>query len=245
MRFEHKRAVVTGAAGDVGRLLCQQLCAEGADVLALDLDDERGAELEKSVSDGPGTLTYQHLDITDAEAVHAVCGAESSVDILINSAGVLSYSPIAETSVKEWDRVLAVNARGAFLTTQALGHALNEGSAIVNVSSVAAVKAEAGFAAYSASKAGLVALSKVAAIELAPRTRVNVVCPGPLDTQMPRKLLAGHPDADAVMVTMGEANLLKRLGTADEVVPLILLLASDDARLMTGTSVVIDAGMTA
>lgn len=243
-RFERKRAVVTGAAGDVGQQLCESLLNEGADVVGLDVDADAGDVFEARLRKEGHTFTFLTLDITDPDAVAAFGAKETSVDLLVNNAGVLAYEPLVTTSVDAWDRVQAINLRGAYLMTKALAHALTDGSAILNVSSVAAISAEPGYAAYSASKAGLVALSKVMAAELAPRTRVNVVCPGPLDTRMPRRLLAGHPDADGVMAAMADATLLKRLGRAEEVVPLCLFLGSDDARLMTGAAVTIDAGMT-
>lgn len=248
-RFNGKTAVVSGASGDVGRALCRALVAEGADVVGLDVAAEGGTELERELRDAGANYTFSKVDVTDPDAVASfgeeAAGITPSLDILINNAGVLGLWPLAATSLDDWDRVQATNLRGAFLLTRALMPLLGEGGAIVNMSSSAALRAEPGMAGYAASKAGLIAFSKAIAAELAPRVRVNVVCPGPLDTAMPRRFLEGHPDADAIMAGMANANMLKRLGRPDDVVPLCLFLASDEARFITGAAIPVDGGMSA
>lgn len=242
-RFEGKRVIVTGAAGDVGRLLVEALLAEGADVLGVDRDAARGAELQKKLAGE--TFEFAEVDLTDPAAIERVFGAETSVDALINAAGTILLRPVAATTAEEWDLQFAINVRSLFLITQVLAEKFTEGSAIVSISSLGGIKAEAGFGAYSASKAALIQLSKVLARELAPRTRVNVVAPGGLDTQMPRKMLEGHPQAEEILASVGNANPLQRMGRPEEVVPMILLLASAEASFVSGATVVIDAGMSA
>lgn len=244
-RFDGKVAVVTGAAGDLGRLLCRSLLDEKATVIGVDIDAQAGARLQTELQENGKPFSFVPLDIADPEAVAAFGRSRDHVDILINAAGILSYAPMEETSIEEWDRVLECNLRGAFLLTKALGPLMGNDAAVVNVSSSAAFRAGPGWSAYSASKAGLVAFSKVAAAELAPRCRVNVVCPGALDTRMPNRLLDGHPEKDTIMSGMAQASMLRRLGEAEEVVPLCLFLASDDASLITGAAIVIDGGTTA
>lgn len=242
-RFEGKRAVVTGAAGDVGRLVVEALIAEGADVLGVDRDAVRGAELTQKLAEEK--FEFVELDLTDPEAIGRVFGAETAVDVLVNAAGAILLRPVVATTVEEWDLQFAINVRSAFLIAQALGEKFTENSAIVSISSLGGIKAEAGFGAYSASKAALIQLTKVLARELAPRTRVNVVAPGGLDTQMPRKMLEGHPQAEEIMASVGSANPLQRIGRPEEIVPMILLLASGEASFISGATVVIDAGMSA
>jgi NAD(P)-dependent dehydrogenase (short-subunit alcohol dehydrogenase family) len=248
-RFSGKTAVVSGAAGDVGRALCRALASEGADVVGIDIAAEDGEELRSELRGVAGSFTFRRVDVTDPVAI-AEFGEEiglisHAVDVLINNAGVLGLWPLAATTLDNWDRVQQTNLRGAFLLTKALMPMLADGSAIVNMSSSAALRAEPGMAGYAASKAGLIAFTKVTAAELAPRVRVNVVCPGPLDTAMPRRFLEGHPDADAIMAGMASANMLKRLGRPDDVVPLCLFLVSDEARFITGASIPVDGGMSA
>ncbi|WP_020495749.1 SDR family NAD(P)-dependent oxidoreductase [Sciscionella marina] len=244
-RFDGKVAVVAGAAGDLGKLLCRALLGEKATVVGIDIDQQGGQRLQDELRQAGEPFTFHRVDIADPEAVASFAERCDRVDVLINAAGIISYAPLVETSLEEWDRVLDINLRGAFLTTRALAPLLAEGAAVVNVSSSAALRAGAGWSAYSVSKAGLVALSKVAAAELAPRARVNAVCPGALDTQLPHRLLDGHPDKDAIMTGMAQASMLRRLGEAREVVPLCLFLASDEASLLTGATVAADGGTTA
>jgi NAD(P)-dependent dehydrogenase (short-subunit alcohol dehydrogenase family) len=164
------------------------------------------------------------------------------VDVLINNAGILGMSSILETSVEEWDRIQHVNVRSVFLMTRYFSPLFGEASAVVNVSSTAALRASANTAAYSVSKAGVVTFTKVAAAELAPRTRVNVVCPGPLDTQMPKNFLENHPFKDQINAAMKDATLLKRFGQPAEIVALLLFLASGKASYITGAVFAADGG---
>lgn len=244
-RFRDKVVVVTGAAGDVGRLLCAAFLDEGAAVVGLDVDSAQGEQMQADSLRRGRDFTFGLLDVADPEAVAAFGRDSSPIDVLVNAAGVISYAPIGETGVQEWDRVLGINLRGAFLVTKAAGPLLREGSSVINVSSSAALRAGAGWSAYSVSKAGLVAFTKVAAAELAPRTRVNVVCPGALDTRMPHRLLEGHPAKDTILDGMSQASMLGRLGEAREVAPLCLFLAGDEASLVTGATIAVDGGMTA
>lgn len=237
--------MVTGAAGDIGSLIVGGLLDEGAEVLGVDHDRARGSALQERLQADDKPFEFRYLDLTDAEAVQQVLGPERQVDVLVNVPGVIAAKPFFLTSADEWDRIHAVNVRAVFLVTKALVGALTRNSSIVNFSSVGGVKAEAGFGAYSSSKAGLIMLSKVMAHELAPHTRVNVVAPGGIDTQMPRKMLEGHPDAEQIMAGVGAANLRKKLGRPDEVVPMVLLLASDEASLVNGAVIAMDAGQTA
>ncbi|WP_409463615.1 SDR family NAD(P)-dependent oxidoreductase [Amycolatopsis sp. GA6-003] len=244
-RFAGKTAVVAGAAGDLGRRLCHALLDEKATVVGIDVDGAAGERLRTETRSAGKPFSFERVDIADPGAVTAFARTLDRVDVLINAAGIIQQASIADTSVEEWDRVLGVNLRGAFLLTKALAPLLGDGAAVVNVSSSVALRGGAGWSAYSVSKAGLVAFTKVAAAELAPRCRVNVVCPGPLDTQMPHQLLRDHPDKEAVMSQLARSSMLGRLGEAQEVVPLCLFLASDEASLVTGATVVADGGITA
>ncbi len=245
MRFEGKSAIVSGAAGDVGRLLCRALAHEGAHVVGIDIAATSGEELERDLRGVGLNFSFRMVDVADPSAITAFCDTVDSVDILVNNAGILGYWPLSETSLADWDRVLSINLRSAFLMTKGVRPKLTEGSTILNMSSSVALRASANTAAYSASKAGLIAFSKVAAVELAPRTRVNAICPGPLDTAMPRRFLQGHPHAEEIMRSMGEATMLKRLGEAQEVVQLCLFLASAESGFITGAAMTIDGGMSA
>jgi NAD(P)-dependent dehydrogenase (short-subunit alcohol dehydrogenase family) len=245
MRFKGKMAIVSGAAGDVGRLLCRALAAEGARVTGIDIALEAGAAHERTLRAEGLDYSFCAVDVADPTAIEGFAAAQRQVDILVNNAGILGYWPLAQTSLADWDRVLAINLRSAFLLTKGVVPVLTDNSVILNMSSSVALRAGANTAAYSASKAGLIAFSKVAAAELAPRTRVNAVCPGPLDTAMPRRFLHGHPQAEQIMNSMADATMVKRLGEAQEIVHFCLFLASDEARFVTGAALTIDGGMSA
>jgi NAD(P)-dependent dehydrogenase (short-subunit alcohol dehydrogenase family) len=245
MRFSGKSAVVSGASGDVGRGLCRGLAAEGCRVVGIDIAATAGAALEKELRAAGLDFSFQKVDVADAAAIAAFGATLGPLDVVINNAGILGYWPLAATSLADWDRVLDINLRAAFLMTQAVIPHLREGSVILNMSSSVALRAQANTAAYSASKAGLIAFSKVVAAELAPRTRVNTICPGPLDTAMPRRFLEGHPQADQIMSSMANATMVKRLGEAQEIVTLCLYLASEAAGFITGAAITIDGGMSA
>lgn len=245
MRFKNKRAIVSGASGDVGRLLCRAFAAEGASVTGIDIAADAGAALEKAMRADGLDFSFRPVDVADPAAIAEFAAVQRDIDIVVNNAGILGYWPLAQTSLADWDRVLAINLRSAFLLTKGVVAALTDDSVILNMSSSAALRAGPNMAAYSASKAGLIAFSKVAAAELAPRTRVNAICPGPLDTVMPRRFLQGHPQAEQIMAAMADATMVKRLGEAQEIVNLCLFLASKEARFITGAALTIDGGMTA
>jgi NAD(P)-dependent dehydrogenase (short-subunit alcohol dehydrogenase family) len=245
MRFKGKTAIVSGAAGDVGKLLCRALAAEGARVTGLDIAAESGAALERALHSEGLDFSFATVDVSDPNAIAAFSAAQRDVDIVVNNAGILGYWPLAQTSLDDWDRVLAINLRSAFLLMRDIAPLLTDNSVILNIASSVALRAAPNTAAYSASKAGLIALSKVAAAELAPRTRVNAICPGPLDTAMPRRFLRGHPQAEEIMTAMANATMVKRLGEAREIVDFCLFLASEEARFITGAALTIDGGMSA
>ncbi len=247
-KFEGKVAVVSGATGDLGQLLCRALIADGAQVIGLDIVEATAEILHESLRAHGVPFRAFRLDVADPEAVDAFIASSDApprVDVLINAAGVITFAPMAQTSVTDWDRTFDINVRGAFLLTKGFAPVMQAGGAIVNISSSAALRAGAGWSAYSASKAALVSLSKVAAAELAPGIRVNVVCPGGLNTKMPHRLLEGHPEKQQILGEMALASMLKRLGEASEVVPVCLFLASADASLITGAMIPVDGGMTA
>jgi NAD(P)-dependent dehydrogenase (short-subunit alcohol dehydrogenase family) len=244
--FDGRVIVITGAAGDIGRLACSAFLSAGAEVVGIDRDPEGGERLGAEVHAVGARLQYFAVDLGEPRAIEATASRVRErygrVDVLVNNAGILGMSPILETSVEEWDRMQHVNMRSVFLMTRYIAPLLGEASAIVNVSSIAALRTSANTAAYSVSKAGVVTFTKVAAAELAPRTRVNVVCPGPLDTQMPRNFLKDHPFKDQINAAMKDATLLKRFGQPAEIVALLLFLASSKASYITGAVFAADGG---
>ena len=230
-----RRAIVTGGLSGIGAATTALLRSRGAEVAVLD----RGPEADVTV------------DVRDAESVEAAVTAAAErlggpADVLVASAGIYRIAPFLDLEPGEWDDVMATNLRGTYLTGRAFARALVAGrrpGAIVNLASTAALvgDAEEPGAHYTASKAGVVSLTRQMAIELAPHgIRVNCVCPGVIDTPMLRLM-----DDPAVGERYLRASVpLRRLGTAAEVAATIVFLASDDAAYITGAALPIDGGST-
>lgn len=251
-RLGGKTAVITGAAGGIGRVACRSFCREGAAVLGADVADEAGRELEAELRAEGCDFGFVRCDVTSAADLASLAGHVQErfggLDILLNSAGVILGKPLCETTDEEWDRVLGVNLRGVFLTMRALVP-LMEGrrASIVNLSSGLGLVGAGMMSAYCASKGGLVLLTKAAAVELAPEIRVNALCPSVIDTPMPRGLADSLPGdvGPALLEEWAESHAAGRLGTPEEVVAVAIFLASDEASFVTGAAVPVDSGITA
>jgi NAD(P)-dependent dehydrogenase (short-subunit alcohol dehydrogenase family) len=237
-RFTGKRAFVTGAGSGIGAAVARALHAEGAVVTLADVSataDALAAELG-----GPATAV--RLDVREEDQVREVMPA---LDVLVNVAGIGSTTNAPDTSLDVWEQVFAVNARGTFLTCK---HAIPKmiargGGSIVNVGSVAALVGLKNRAAYCASKGAVVALTRALAVDhVSDGVRVNAVCPGTVDSPWVRRLVE---DVGESLEGLKARQPMGRLGTPPEVAEAILYLASDQAAFVTGSSLVIDGGLTA
>lgn len=246
-KLDGKVALISGAAGGQGAVEAKVFAAEGAKVVFGDIRDDDGKAVEAEIRSAGGEAAYVHLDVTNEDdwrtAVATAVDRFGALHVLINNAGiVIPRVPIEERTAEEWDRVLAVNAKGVFLGTKHAIPAMRAagGGSIVNIASVAGMgQSTHQEPAYAASKGAVRLFSKVTATQHAKdRIRCNSVYPGPIDTDMIRAAMSkpGVLEERLTRVPMG------RLGTIEEVVNVVLFLASDEASYMTGSEVLVDGG---
>jgi cyclopentanol dehydrogenase len=246
-KLDGKVALISGGARGQGAAEAETFAREGARVVFGDIRDVEGQKVEATIRAAGGEATYVHLDVTDEvdwqDAVGAAVTRYGKLDILINNAAiVIPRVPIEERTVEEWDRVMAVNAKGVFLGTKYAIPALRRagGGSIVNISSVAGIgQSLHQEPAYAASKGAIRIFTKVTASQHAKdRIRCNSVHPGPVDTEMFHRAFA---DREAMQRRLDRVPL-RRMGTVAEVVSAVLYLASDEASYITGSELVIDGG---
>jgi NAD(P)-dependent dehydrogenase (short-subunit alcohol dehydrogenase family) len=242
-----KVALVSGGARGQGAVEARTFAREGAKVVFGDVRDDEGKKVEAGIRDTGGDVVYVHLDVTSEadwrNAVQLTVDRYGKLDILINNAGiVIPRVPIDERTVEDWDRVMAVNARGVFLGTKHAIPAMRRagGGSIVNISSVAGIgQSLHQEPAYAASKGAVRIFTKVTASQHAKDgIRCNSVHPGPVDTEM---FHSAFSDPEAMKRRL-ERVPMRRMGTVDEIVNAVLFLASDDSSYMSGAEIVIDGG---
>ena len=245
MRLLGKKALITGAGRGLGRAIAVAFAVEGADVAVWDLDQEGARETEGLVKGlGRNALALQ-VDVSDGgqvkQGVASVLESFGSLDILVNNAGICPVRKWEEITEEEWDLVMAVNLKGAFLCSQAVTPMMKDqnGGRIINLGSVAGkVGGIASGAHYAVSKAGVICLTKSTARALAPHgITVNALAPGVIETVMTRELSQGDWDDYLASIPLG------RIGAPDDLARAALFLASDDAAYITGEILDVNGGM--
>jgi len=241
---EKRLAVVTGAARGIGRAIVLELLKQGRIVAGLDIIAEQLGELEKIVKEAGLSVVTKCVDITDTpaftEALEALAAEYGSIDILVNNAGITRDNLLIRMTDEEFDKVLQVNLRAAFVGMRAAARFMmrNKFGRIISISSVSGVMGNAGQTNYSASKAGLIGMTKTAARELAKKNvTANCVAPGFIDTEMARKLPEPVIEAAKQLIPM------RRLGSVEDVARAVAFLASDEAGYITGQVLCVDGGM--
>jgi NAD(P)-dependent dehydrogenase (short-subunit alcohol dehydrogenase family) len=241
-----KVALVTGAARGIGLATAKKFLPDGWRVALLDIEGELQARAVAALNDPDNTLAIT-CDVSDAAAVAAAMAAVmrhfGRLDALVNNAGVAVFAPVLETSDADWNRIMAVNLTGPFLCTKAAAPLMREqgGGAIVNVTSISAVRASTLRSAYGTSKAGLAHLTKQLAVELAAlNIRVNAVAPGPVDTAMAKQVHTKEIRAD-----YHDAIPLNRYGLEEELAEAIFFLCSERSSYITGQILAVDGGFDA
>ncbi|TMM51736.1 SDR family NAD(P)-dependent oxidoreductase [Sulfitobacter sabulilitoris] len=250
--FTGKTAVVTGAAGGIGRAVCLSLARAGARVVAVDLSAQAGEQTAASVRDAGGEAIFVAGDVArpddHAAYVAAATQAWGGIDIFMNNAGWQGdIKPVIDYPVEVFDKVMAINVRGVFLGLQnVLPVMIAQGSgAVVNTASLGSYIGTRNLAPYSASKHAVMGLTKSAALEVARKgVRINAICPGPVDTEMLRDIEAGQSPQDAEALRAKRAASIPdgRYAEAEEVADLMLYLVSDHARHITGQGIHVNGG---
>ncbi len=243
-QLEGRIAIVTGAARGIGQAIAVKLASEGADIALCDVEKDWLTETAGLIAATGRRVECFAVDVSNGAAVQAavdqIAGKFGKIDILVNNAGITRDTLLIRMSEEDWDKVLQVNLKGAFLFTKAVARPMmkQRAGAIVNVASIIGLIGNAGQCNYAASKAGLIALTKSVAKELAARNiRANAVAPGFIKTKMTEKL------TEDIQKKMLEAIPLGRFGLPEDVANVVLFLASDAASYVTGQVLTVCGGM--
>ncbi|MFH1578510.1 MAG: 3-oxoacyl-[acyl-carrier-protein] reductase [Candidatus Omnitrophota bacterium] len=245
MRLKDKIALVTGGAQGIGRQICLTLASEGADVVICDLMLDQAEKTQQEIIDTSSRIAVvEELDVSNLQEVqntmNKILDKFKKIDILVNNAGITRDNLLLRMTEAEWGVVLKVNLTGTFNCIKAVSRAMIKRRAgkIINIASIIGITGNAGQANYSASKAGIIALTKTAAKELAPRNiNVNAIAPGFIQTQMTDKL-----SGDIKARMLGQIPL-SRFGKPKDIADTCLFLASEESNYITGQTIIVDGGM--
>ena len=247
--LENKVAIVTGGAQGIGYAIAERYLREGAEVVICDIDDDQG-EAAETASRKIGRTKYLHCNVAEKLDVHNMVASAldefGNIDILVNNAGIVATADFLDLKEEDFDRVLSINLKGAFLCGQAVARQMvdqiasgREPGAIINMSSVNAVFAIANQVPYSISKGGINQLTKVMALSLATHgIRVNAIGPGSIMTQILQSVANDKAAMDRIM----SRTPLGRIGDPSEIAGVALFLASNDASYITGQTIYADGG---
>lgn len=237
MRFRDKVCLVSGGGSGIGKATCLRLAREGGRVAVLDINDDGNETVQEIIRSG-GEAVFVKTDVSNSSQVQAAI--RSAVDkwqqihVVVNDAAMMTFKPIVELPDEDWDKVLAVNLRSVFLFCKYAVPHMPHGGAIVNISSVHAHETTKTVVPYASSKGGMEAFTRGFSEELAPRKiRINCVAPGAVDTPM----LWNNPN-----VKSGAEKIEGAVGKPEDIAAAVCFLASDEARFITGTTLVADGG---
>ena len=256
MQLSNLIALVTGAASGMGRAIAQGYAAEGARVVATDINETAVTDLVSEIEQAGGVAESVVLDVSDpaacTSAIEGVLERHGRLDVLVNSAGIGLAKPLAQVTAEDWDRIYAINVRGLFLLSQAAMAAMKrqKSGRIINLASIAGRRGEAMVAAYCSSKAAVISITQALSEEGAPDgVTVNAMAPGIVDTPFWRESdrrfaeLLGKQPGQHFAETVAKIPL-GRAEKPEDVVPLAVFLASEGSSYITGQTINIDGGIT-
>lgn len=252
MRLEGKRALVTGGAQGIGEAIVRRFAAEGASVLVADRCAPEGEQMVRELNGAGGRAVFVPTDVTDRagvrQAIDTAVERFGGLDILVNNAGIVEQDTLLEDeSAEEWNRVLGVNLHGAFLNCKyALPHLRQSKGCIVNIASMSGLVATRYCAAYCASKAGVIGLTRALAADYAPYgVRVNAICPAACETPMMKKYFSAYSQEEVAEKVRRLSGPIGRMCQPDEVAQAVLFLASPQSSYISGVAMPVDGGYTA
>jgi NAD(P)-dependent dehydrogenase (short-subunit alcohol dehydrogenase family) len=247
--MKRRTAVITGATSGMGRATALLFAREGASIVASGRDDARGSALIDEIRAAGGRAEFVAGDVASPETNHRLIEtaqrAFGGIDTIVCFAGMLGLGSLSGVSLDTWRQTMAVNLDAIFYLLREGLPAMQArgGGSVVVGGSIAAFKGFPNHAAYCASKGALLALVRQAAIDYGPEIRINVLCPGPVDTPLIWDSAAAFPDPARAVSDVAQKTLLKRLGTPDDIARAALFLASDESAWITGTALTIDGGI--
>jgi NAD(P)-dependent dehydrogenase (short-subunit alcohol dehydrogenase family) len=251
MKLKDRVAIVTGAAAGIGKGVAEVFSREAAKVVVVDWSEEQGRKTADEIGGDGGDAIFVKCDVSNEEQVKHVVQKTlekyGKINILVNNAGVGTYTSVLETTSENWDRCLAINLKSVFLFSKyVIPHmqALGQG-AIINMSSVHSRSTVNGVAPYAASKGAITALTRNMAIDYGPAIRVNSIAPGWVWTPLIEHLFTQYEDPKAMIKKVENRQVLKRMGTPTDIGNAAAFLASDEAAFITGAQLFVDGGLTA
>lgn len=246
MSFKDKTIVITGGGKGIGAGCAETFHRQGGNVVVLDVDEAAGRQRCGELGERAHFIACDVSREADvAGAIDQAAGTFGGVDVLVNNAGILHYATVTETDQRDWDRLMGVNLKGAFLCAKhAIPHMLEAGEGIVvNMSSVQAFVTQQNVAAYVASKSALIGLTRSIAVDYAPQVRSVAICPGGVDTPMNRAAFRESPDPEQVRQETVDLHLTGRMGRPDDIGELVAFVASEKGSFINGQPIRIDGGM--